>query len=399
MNTNTKIDWKICIFSSETIGFVKDTTKEDAEKALIESWEVEQPGRAEKAKLTRMKFVERKKESVEYFNSTTNKFNYTNKSIGELSNLGLDNNISFNNINIYYNSNQNYEKTFFKKTFNTGNNVLNSHNRGNQEENIENNFPSPKYLNDTINENSNNKLLPLSQIVPKHVRNNSTNSFLNSNFLQSQNLSSNISNLKPKNIIEEPIASSNQYLKNSLNLNSIDPFILKQMNLLNSGQNQLFNKTINFNKTISDYPQKFKISNNKVRLKIIDTPKENSFNGKEINEEKYYLSLRNNDDNDENANSIREKLKIANDYYTNFCIYNANKSSSRNPSRSGRNSSLTNKLHVSSYIKSFLDEAHNLPNINKGYDIERECRIQFKSNFQNKLYLVFCLFKQFTYII
>jgi hypothetical protein len=39
------------------LGIVKDTDKEDKEKALKASWEANEPGRAEKAKRSRQKFI------------------------------------------------------------------------------------------------------------------------------------------------------------------------------------------------------------------------------------------------------------------------------------------------------------------------------------------------------
>jgi hypothetical protein len=45
------------VFSSETLAIIKDTDKEDREKALKASWEENEPGRAEKAKRSRQKFV------------------------------------------------------------------------------------------------------------------------------------------------------------------------------------------------------------------------------------------------------------------------------------------------------------------------------------------------------
>jgi len=51
------IQWYMKVFSSETLAVVKDTDKEDREKALKASWETNEPGRAEKAKRSRLKFV------------------------------------------------------------------------------------------------------------------------------------------------------------------------------------------------------------------------------------------------------------------------------------------------------------------------------------------------------
>ena len=50
------------MFSSDTIGFVKDTTKEDAEEALKNAWEVEEPGRSNRAKKARMLFLAQDKQ-------------------------------------------------------------------------------------------------------------------------------------------------------------------------------------------------------------------------------------------------------------------------------------------------------------------------------------------------
>jgi len=61
------LEWKIDVFSSETIGFVKDTTKEDAERALIQSWENAKPGRADKAQKARIKFLEERKNEVDAY--------------------------------------------------------------------------------------------------------------------------------------------------------------------------------------------------------------------------------------------------------------------------------------------------------------------------------------------
>lgn len=49
------------MYSSETLALIKDTDKEDKEKALKAQWEADEPGRAEKAKLSRQKFVLKKK--------------------------------------------------------------------------------------------------------------------------------------------------------------------------------------------------------------------------------------------------------------------------------------------------------------------------------------------------
>ena len=54
-------DWVIKVFSSDTLGFCEDTHKEDEEKAVIASWEENEPGRKVKAKNSRKRFLLNKK--------------------------------------------------------------------------------------------------------------------------------------------------------------------------------------------------------------------------------------------------------------------------------------------------------------------------------------------------
>ena len=55
------IGWSIRIFSTDTLGFCQDTSKEDKEKEIIASWEENEPGRAELAKKSRRRFLLQKK--------------------------------------------------------------------------------------------------------------------------------------------------------------------------------------------------------------------------------------------------------------------------------------------------------------------------------------------------
>ena len=48
--------WKISIFSTDSITFIKNTIKEDKEKEVIESWEINEPGRKKKAEMSRKKY-------------------------------------------------------------------------------------------------------------------------------------------------------------------------------------------------------------------------------------------------------------------------------------------------------------------------------------------------------
>lgn len=49
--------WMLKVYSQDTMAVVKDTEKEDSEKALKASWEQNEPGRAEKAKRSRLKYL------------------------------------------------------------------------------------------------------------------------------------------------------------------------------------------------------------------------------------------------------------------------------------------------------------------------------------------------------
>lgn len=60
-DSSADISWKIKVYSSETLALLKDTDKEDREKALKASWETEEPGRAELASLSRQKFLLKKR--------------------------------------------------------------------------------------------------------------------------------------------------------------------------------------------------------------------------------------------------------------------------------------------------------------------------------------------------
>lgn len=50
------LHWFLRVISTETVAIVRDTDKEDREKAIKKSWEDSEPGRAEKSKKARRKF-------------------------------------------------------------------------------------------------------------------------------------------------------------------------------------------------------------------------------------------------------------------------------------------------------------------------------------------------------
>lgn len=51
------MSWVMKFFTSETVAMIKDTDKEDREKALRVSWETTEPGRAEKATKSRARYL------------------------------------------------------------------------------------------------------------------------------------------------------------------------------------------------------------------------------------------------------------------------------------------------------------------------------------------------------
>jgi hypothetical protein len=58
VNELTKnIEWDLYVFSTDTVGLVRDNAKEDHEKEIKKTWEDKEPGRAERAKKSRMKFI------------------------------------------------------------------------------------------------------------------------------------------------------------------------------------------------------------------------------------------------------------------------------------------------------------------------------------------------------
>jgi hypothetical protein len=51
------LNWVLRIVSSDTVALIKDTRKEDKEEAIRKSWETAQPGRAEQAKQSRLRYL------------------------------------------------------------------------------------------------------------------------------------------------------------------------------------------------------------------------------------------------------------------------------------------------------------------------------------------------------
>jgi hypothetical protein len=83
---NDKLSWTIKVFSSDKISFVKELSKENKEKSLKNDWEENEPGRAEKAMVSRKKFcIEKTKkeggkltmEQLEFLNAKNEKKDIT----------------------------------------------------------------------------------------------------------------------------------------------------------------------------------------------------------------------------------------------------------------------------------------------------------------------------------
>lgn len=65
LNDETEnISWVLKFFTSETIALIKDTDKEDREKALKVSWETAEPGRADKAGKSRQRYLIQQKQKA-----------------------------------------------------------------------------------------------------------------------------------------------------------------------------------------------------------------------------------------------------------------------------------------------------------------------------------------------
>jgi hypothetical protein len=58
------VGWCLKFYTSETLALIKDTDKEDREKALKASWETQDPGRAEKASKSRQRYLLLKKQKA-----------------------------------------------------------------------------------------------------------------------------------------------------------------------------------------------------------------------------------------------------------------------------------------------------------------------------------------------
>lgn len=56
------ITWVLKFFTSDTVALIKDTDKEDREKALKLSWENAEPGRAERAAKSRQRYLLQQKQ-------------------------------------------------------------------------------------------------------------------------------------------------------------------------------------------------------------------------------------------------------------------------------------------------------------------------------------------------
>ena len=130
------IEWIIRIYPSDTIGFCEDTSKEDLEKAIINSWEENEPGRKEKAKNSRRRFLlYQKKLNGEELDEEEEQFlSEPRKRKNEVENEENNNNIN-NNKNVKGKDNKkgkveevkNEEKERTKLNFNKKTSTVNQH--------------------------------------------------------------------------------------------------------------------------------------------------------------------------------------------------------------------------------------------------------------------------------
>ena len=205
--------WKLTIFSSENIQLIKNTIKEDSEKAIKASWEILEPGRAIKAKNSRKKFLLQKYKSNSHDNLGNNKINFN-----------FDNNIN-NDIN-FYNSFSNLKNHYI--------NIINKNNDNNKNGNSKNKSKSKS--NKTIiridtDDNSNRN-----QSINKNKKTNSNRKIKNSNSKR-ENKKSNtkkINNIKNKsnNLIDTeipkiPIKKTKLISRNLPKINSYTSIFMK----------------------------------------------------------------------------------------------------------------------------------------------------------------------------
>ena len=114
--------WKISVFATDALTFVKNTIKEDKEKEVMESWEIAEPGRKIKAEKSRKKY---------FINIKYNNGEVLSKEEEELlfGQSNINNNLNNININIKRNekieSNSNMLVTNIPPRLNTNNNYNN----------------------------------------------------------------------------------------------------------------------------------------------------------------------------------------------------------------------------------------------------------------------------------
>ena len=185
--------WKLTIFSSENIQIVKNTIKEDSEKAIKESWEILEPGRAIKAKKSRKKFFLQKIRANSHGNIGNGfdiNFDFDNNN--NLSNNNSLSNLKNNIINISKNNsnNKNIEKknksnktiiSFKKDDDSNRNQITNRNKNSNSNRKINNNSirgskkAKTKIIKKTINNSNNlidNDIPKIPFVKPKLIKKN-----------------------------------------------------------------------------------------------------------------------------------------------------------------------------------------------------------------------------------
>lgn len=188
------IIWEIKIFSSENLLFSKDTSKEDREKYIKESWEINEPGRSDLGKLSRFRFLLiNKKQNGEKLSTSEDNF-LKQERIKKLA-LSAENFFNFDKIN-----------NLSKKKFN----LL---------EPINNKKPSPIFTNSLTTRNN--------------INNIESNLILN--FNNDEHSKYNKIELKP--IIVKPDNHRSYYIKNFINYSLKERTVIKGENLPESQSN------------------------------------------------------------------------------------------------------------------------------------------------------------------
>ena len=308
--------WNIGIFSSEPIQFVKNTLKEDYENHIKLSWEENEPGRAEKAKLSRKKYFVRKK--------------YEN---GEILEPDEDELIFGKNKNIVIESDSNLLVTKIPKSNNNNinnnnkNQKVNNNKMENKKESINLNkryLPTIDSYNSLFMKNFYMYSVQDRVIVHRNINNNNKNILVSN----SQSLPK-ISNINYKNDEQREDDKKNIEGKYNIYYQDIENNQKKYEENIKKYKNQI----IDLNKKLIDKRKKVKtaFSNNRKSLKDV-IERNNKINEKFLKLKNIEIELKNNENIDISTfnnlyNELKNVIDIKNikNEYKRICEYVINK--------------------------------------------------------------------------